>query len=156
MASLLLVEELDAQALRGPSTRRLLLEYRRSSGEASIASSIASSALLERLQLRRLASASGGRRSAPSRRAAGAGIAAVRIVGGRPRPAGDGRRGSVLGEAVGSTVMPSSTPPTPPGGPILTVASLKKSASPFCVSSLALLISQSSRKNAIIAVTKSA
>ena len=60
------------------------------------------------------------------------------------------------GTELGVTVMPSSTPPTPPGGPILTVALLKKSASPFLVSSLALLISQSSRKNAIIAVTKSA
>ena len=39
---------------------------------------------------------------------------------------------------------------------MLTVASLKKSARPFLVSSLALLISHSSRKKAIIAVTKSA
>ena len=60
------------------------------------------------------------------------------------------------GTELGITVMPSSTPPTPPGGPMLTVALLKKSASPFLVSSLALLISHSSRKNAIIAVTKSA
>ncbi len=60
------------------------------------------------------------------------------------------------GTEVGVTVIPSSTPPTPPGGPMLTVASLKKSARPFLVSSLALLISQRSRKKAIIAVTKSA
>ena len=66
---------------------------------------------------------------------------------------GRGRQG---GTELGITVMPSSTPPTPPGGPMLTVALLKKSASPFLVSSLALLISHRSRKKAIIAATKSA
>ena len=80
------------------------------------------------------------------------------LVLGRRRQLGGRSNGEVGsgGTELGTTVMPSSTPPTPPGGPILTVALLKNSARPLLVSSLALLISQSSRKNAIIAVTKSA
>ena len=69
---------------------------------------------------------------------------------------GEVGRGSVLGDAVGSSVRPASRPALPPGTPLLALASLKYSARPLSVSSLALLISQSRRKKAIIAVTKSA
>ena len=72
---------------------------------------------------------------------AGSGIGGVIIVG---------------GSGVGSMVRPVSRAPLPPGVPMLAWASLKYSAKPFSVSLSALLISQSRRKNAIIAVTKSA
>ena len=134
---LLAVQELDPQALRRaarsagcPRRPRELgrgLRARREIGRLG-ALELPSSSPLGRSPAPR-ASLVGGRDRLARRRAHG--LARRLGLGGTGSSAGRTARSAAAATELGVRVMPSRTPPTPPGGPILTVASLKNSAKPL-------------------------